>query len=42
MINKSLGDIAYTIVDLDSRISEDVLQTIKQLKGVMIARAIQA
>ncbi len=42
MINKSKGEIAYTIVDLDSRIPEDVVETIKQLDGVMIARAIQA
>ena len=42
MINKSRGDIAYTIVDLDSPIPEDVVATIKQLEGVMIARAIPA
>jgi len=42
MINQSRGDIAYTIVDLDSRIPEDVVETIKQLDGVMVARAIQA
>ena len=42
MINKSRGEIAYTIVDLDSLIPEDVVETIKQLDGVMIARAIQA
>ena len=42
MINKSRGEIAYTIVDLDSQIPEDVLQTIKQLDGVMIARAIHS
>jgi len=42
MINQSRGDIAYTIVDLDSKISNDVVNTIKQLDGVMIARAIQS
>jgi len=42
MINQSRGDIAYTIVDLDSEIPASVVETIKSLDGVMIARAIQA
>jgi len=41
MINQSRGDIAYTIVDSDTEISDGVLQSIKSLDGVMIARAIQ-
>lgn len=42
MINQSRGDVAYTIVDVDSEIPSDVINTIKQLDGVMIARTIQA
>ena len=42
MINQSRGDIAYTIVDLDSEIPASVVETIKGLDGVMIARSIQA
>lgn len=42
MINQSRGDIAYTIVDVDSHISDSVVATIKSLDGIMIARAIQA
>ena len=42
MINQSRGDIAYTIVDVDSHISDSVVKTIKSLDGIMIARAIQA
>lgn len=42
MINQSRGDIAYTIVDVDSAIPASVVETIKGLDGVMIARAIQA
>ncbi|GGZ99398.1 D-3-phosphoglycerate dehydrogenase [Arenicella chitinivorans] len=42
MINQSRGDVAYTIVDVDSAIPSDVISTIKQLDGVMIARTIQA
>jgi len=40
MINQSRGEIAYTIVDVDSEIPQDVVSTIKQLDGVMIARVI--
>ena len=42
MMNQSRGDIAYTIVDLDSEIPDSVVETIRQLDGIMIARAIQA
>jgi len=42
MINQSKGDIAYTIVDVDSEIPESVLETIRDLNGIMIARVIQA
>ena len=42
MINQSRGDIAYTIVDCDSEIPAAVVDTIKKLDGVMIARTIQA
>ncbi len=41
MINQSRGDIAYTIVDSDTQISTDVVDQIKQLDGIMIARSIQ-
>ncbi len=42
MINQSRGDIAYTIVDVDSEIPRSVVETIRALDGIMIARAIQA
>lgn len=42
MINQSRGDIAYTIVDVDSEIPSSVVETIRGLDGIMIARAIQA
>jgi len=41
MINQSRGDIAYTIVDVDSHIPVSLVETIKSLDGIMIARAIQ-
>ena len=40
MINQSRGNIAYTLVDVDSEIPESVLQSIRQLDGIMIARTI--
>jgi len=42
MINQSRGEIAYTIVDVDSEIPDSVVETIKSLDGIMIARAVQA
>ena len=42
MINQSRDDLAYTIVDVDSEISPEVLETISALDGIMIARVIQA
>lgn len=38
MINQSRGEIAYTIVDVDSPIPDEVAQKIKAIEGVMIAR----
>ena len=40
MINQSRGEIAYTIVDVDSEIPTSVVDTIKQLDGIMIARCV--
>jgi len=40
MINQSRGDIAYTIVDVDSAIPDSVLESISSIEGVMAARVI--
>lgn len=40
MINQSRGEIAYTIVDVDSEIPDSVVDTIKRLDGIMIARRV--
>ena len=40
MINQSKGDIAYTIVDTDSEIPRHVVDTIRQIEGIMIARLV--
>jgi D-3-phosphoglycerate dehydrogenase len=40
MVNKSRGELAYTIVDLDSPLTEQVRSKIAAIKGVMSARII--
>ncbi|HLQ27342.1 MAG TPA: phosphoglycerate dehydrogenase [Acidiferrobacterales bacterium] len=40
MVNKSRGELAYTIVDLDSPLPEQVRSRIAAIKGVMSARII--
>ncbi len=40
MINKSKGDMAYTLVDVDSPISDEVVQSIAAIQGVLSVRAI--
>ncbi len=40
MVNKSRGELAYTIVDLDSPLPEQVRSQIAAIKGVMSARII--
>jgi len=38
MVNKSRGDMAYTLVDVDSRVSDAVLADIGSIAGVLSAR----
>lgn len=40
MVNKSKGELAYTVVDLDSRVPEPVLAKVSAIKGVMSARIV--
>ncbi len=40
MINQSRGDIACTVVDVDAKVSDDVLAGIRSVEGVLIARLI--
>ncbi|MCR4348053.1 MAG: 3-phosphoglycerate dehydrogenase family protein [Sulfuricaulis sp.] len=40
MVNRSRGDYAYTVVDLDSPVTEDVRQKIAGINGVLMARII--
>ena len=38
MVNKSRGDVAYTLVDVDSAVGEDVLESLTAIDGVLAVR----
>jgi len=38
MLNKNRGDIAYNIIDIDGDISEDQLQKIRDIEGIIMVR----
>lgn len=40
MINQSRGDLAYTVVDVDTEIPTSLVETINQIDGVLMARRI--
>ncbi|MFP5358870.1 MAG: phosphoglycerate dehydrogenase [Gammaproteobacteria bacterium] len=42
LLNKSRGDLAYTLVDLDAPISEESLKEIASIQGVLRVRVIEA
>ncbi len=41
MVNKSRGEMAYTLVDVDSPIDDSVIEAISAIDGVLSVRAIQ-
>lgn len=40
MVNKSKGDLAYTIVDVDDVISDQVVESLKAINGVLTVRVL--
>jgi D-3-phosphoglycerate dehydrogenase len=42
MVNKSRGDMAYTLVDVDSPVTDSVLATIRAIDGVLAVRYLPA
>ena len=40
MVNRSRGDLAYTVVDVDSPIPDTVRKQISAIEGVMMARVL--
>ena len=42
LLNKSRGDLAYTIVDVDSAVSDEAAAEIRAIHGVLAVRVIPA
>ena len=42
MVNKSRGEMAYTLVDVDSAIQDDVIRDLSEIDGVLSVRSIPA
>jgi D-3-phosphoglycerate dehydrogenase len=42
MVNKSKGDMAYTLVDVDSAVSDGVIQQLANVAGVLTVRYLPA
>jgi D-3-phosphoglycerate dehydrogenase len=40
MVNKSRGEMAYTLVDTDSEVTDNVIRSIAAIDGVLSVRAI--
>ena len=40
MLNKSKGDYAYNIIDIDGNVSETIIKQIKQIKEILMVRVI--
>jgi D-3-phosphoglycerate dehydrogenase len=40
MINKSRGEYAYTIIDVDNKITDEVVADLKAIGGIMKVRVI--
>lgn len=40
MLNRSKGNVAYTIIDIDSEISEKSIEKIRNIEGVLMVRII--
>ena len=40
MLNKSRGDVAYTLIDIEKEISKTVIENIKQVEGILKVRAL--
>jgi D-3-phosphoglycerate dehydrogenase len=44
MVNRSRGDYAYTLIDIDNKINDDIIpefeEKIKQIEGIVTTRII--
>jgi D-3-phosphoglycerate dehydrogenase / 2-oxoglutarate reductase len=42
LLNKSRGELAYTLIDIDGSVPEEVLGKMRQIEGVLAVRLIAA
>jgi D-3-phosphoglycerate dehydrogenase len=42
MLNKSRGEMAYTLVDVDSPVSQQVIDALAAIEGVLSVRSVPA
>ena len=40
LINKSRGEVAYTLLDVDTVVTDDVVERIKNIDGVLSVRTL--
>jgi len=40
MLNKSRGEFAYTLIDIEEEISQSVIDNIKKVEGILKVRAL--
>jgi D-3-phosphoglycerate dehydrogenase len=40
MLNKSRDEVAYTLIDLESEISDTVIDNLKQIEGILTVRGL--
>ena len=40
MLNKSKGEFAYTLIDIEEKISNSVIENIKKVEGILKVRAL--
>ena len=41
MTNQSRGDYAYTLLDLESKVSDDILEELKGIQGMIRVRIVK-
>jgi D-3-phosphoglycerate dehydrogenase len=40
MVNESRNELAYTLMDVDKSVDDDIIQQIKQIDGVLASRVV--
>jgi D-3-phosphoglycerate dehydrogenase len=40
MLNKSRDEVAYTLVDIEGRVSDTVVNNLKQVEGILMVRSL--